>query len=308
MQAPSIAQACRAFLCASAIVWGTADGASGSQVRQGEYVFRAAGCATCHTDADNKGAFLAGGRALETSFGTFYSPNITPDPNYGIGGWSDADFVRALRHGVSPSGEHYYPAFPYTAYTRMTRDDMLALKAYLITVPPVARENRPHELAWYVRARSLLWLWKLLYFAPGEYQTDATRSQAWNRGAYLATALAHCAQCHTPRNLLGAPDNDRYYAGTTEGPEGVVVPNITPDRKTGIGRWDAEELAEYLRSGATPDGDFAGSLMADVIDDGLRYLDDADVQAIVDYVRSLTPIEHAIERKKTGGKKRDAFE
>ncbi|MDX1489352.1 MAG: cytochrome c, partial [Acidiferrobacterales bacterium] len=191
---------------------------------------------------------------------------------------------------------------------RMTRDDMLALKAYLFSVPPVARENRPHELAWYVRARPLLWFWKLLYFDPGEYGTDAAQSKNWNRGAYLATALAHCGECHTPRNVLGAPDNELYYAGTREGPEEVVMPNITPDRKTGIGRWSPDELAEYLRSGLTPDGDFAGSLMADVIDEGLRYLSDADIEAIVTYVRSLPPIDHAVDRKKKNNKKRDPFE
>lgn len=298
----------RLLIFHTALFWIAASHAAPDElIRRGEYVFRAAGCATCHTDRDNNGPFLAGGRALETPFGTFYSPNITPDPQHGIGRWSDTDFVRALRRGVRPNGEHYYPAFPYTAYTRMTRDDMLALKAYLFSVPPVANKNRSHELAWYLR-RPLLWVWKLLYFEPGEYATNAQQSPGWNRGAYLATALAHCGECHTPRNMLGAPDNELYYAGTREGPEGVVVPNITPDRKTGIGRWSAGELAEYLRSGLTPDGDFAGSLMADVIDDGLRYLDDADIQAIVDHVLSLTPLEHAVKRKKKNGKKRDPFE
>ncbi len=215
--------------------------------------------------------------------------------------------MRALRQGVGPNGAHYYPAFPYTAYTRMTRDDMLALKAYLFSVPRIARKNRPHELAWYLR-RPLLWVWKKLYFEPGEYKANAEQPPDWNRGAYLATALAHCGECHTPRNSLGAVDQALYYAGTPEGPEGVVVPNITPDPKTGIGRWSADELTEYLRSGATPDGDFAGGLMADVIDEGLRDLTDADRKALVVYIRSLKPIEHAIERKKKNGKKRDPFE
>lgn len=293
--------------CAGCVWIAATHAAPDELIRRGEYAFRAAACVVCHTDRDNNGPFLAGGRALETPFGTFYSTNITPDPQYGIGRWSDADFVRALRRGVSPNGEHYYPAFPYAAYTRMTRDDMLALKAYLFEVPPIARKNRPHELAWYVR-RPLLWIWKLLYFEPGEYATDPEKSPDWNRGAYLATALAHCGECHTPRNVFGAPNNELYYAGTKDGSGGIVVPNITPDRKTGIGRWSMDELAEYLRSGATPDGDFAGSLMADVIDDGLRYLRDADIEAIVTYVRSLPPIDHVVERKKKDDKKRDAFE
>ncbi len=292
----------RLLILYSALLWSAASHAAPDEsIGRGEYVLRAAGCVTCHTDRDNNGAFLAGGRALETPFGTFYSPNITPDPQHGIGRWSEADFLRALRLGLGPNGEHYYPAFPYTTYTRMKREDMLALRAYLLEVPPIARKNRPHELAWYVR-RPLLWLWKLLYFEAGEYVEDPAQSPPWNRGAYLANALAHCGECHTPRNIFGAADDERYCAGTREGPEGAVVPNITPDRKTGIGRWRADELAEYLRSGATPDGDFAGSLMADVIDEGLRYLNDADIKALVSYVRSLPPIDHPVERKKNRAK------
>ncbi len=277
------------------------------QLRRGEYVLHAAGCVSCHTDHDNNGPFLAGGRALETAFGTFYTPNITPDPQFGIGRWNDIEFVRALSQGVGPHGENFYPVFPYTSYTRMKRDDVLALKAYLFSVKPVARENKPHELAWYVRSRTLLWFWKLLYFDAGEYRADPNRPENWNRGAYLVTAMARCGECHTPRNLFGAPKVDLRYAGTIDGPEGGTVPNITPDPKTGIGRWRSSEIAEYLHSGATPDGDFAGGLMAEVIDDGLRYLDDTDIQAIVTYVRSVPPIEHKVERKKKR-KKRGPFE
>lgn len=275
-------------------------------VRRGEYVFRAAGCTSCHTDRKGKGEFLAGGRPLQTPFGTFYSPNITPDLEHGIGRWSDEDFVRALADGVSPNGAHYYPAFPYTSYTRMRRADMLALKAYLFTVAPVARPNRKPELAWYARWRSLLSVWKWLFFTPGELEADPAQAEDWNRGAYLAKALAHCGECHTPRNLFGAPDEARRYAGTPNGPEGEAVPNITPDRKTGIGRWREDDIVYYLETGATPGGDYAGSLMADVIDDSLSHLTQADLQAIVSYLRSLPAIEHAIKRKKPA--KRDPFD
>ncbi len=295
------ARACarKRLACAGLLLWVAAiHAASDDQLRHGEYVLHAAGCVSCHTDHDNKGPFLAGGRALETPFGTFYTPNITPDPKFGIGRWSDADFARALTEGVGPHGENFYPAFPYTSYTRMKRADLLALKAYLFSVKPVARKNRPHELAWYVRSRTSLWFWKLLYFDAGEYHADPSKPEDWNRGAYLVTAMAHCGECHTPRNFLGAPRADLRYAGTTDGPDGAVVPNITPDPKTGIGRWRSNEIAEYLHSGATPDGDFAGGLMAEVIDDGLRYLDNADIQAIVTYIRSVPAIEHQIERKK----------
>ncbi len=271
---------------------------SSDLVHRGEYVFRAAGCASCHTDRDNKGPFLAGGRALDTRFGTFYSPNITPDPEHGIGRWSDEDFLRALTEGISPQGTHYYPAFPYTSYTHMRRDDVLALKAYLFTVTPVARENQAHALPWYARIRSLMWLWKLLYFQPGEFDPDPDRSPSWNRGAYLATAMANCGGCHTPRNLLGALKESLQYAGTEDGLDGKSIPNITPDRKTGIGRWSKNDLTYLLQSGGTPDGDFVGGSMAEVVDDGLRYLTAADIDALVTYVFSVRPIENAVRRKK----------
>lgn len=293
--------------CAGLLLWMVAiQAAPDEQLRRGEYVLHAAGCVSCHTDHDNNGPFLAGGRALETRFGTFYTPNITPHPQFGIGRWSDTDFVRALTEGVGLHGENFYPVFPYTSYTRMKRDDVLALKAYLFTVKPVARENKPHELAWYVRSRTLLWFWKLLNFNAGEYRADPDKPESWNRGAYLVTAMAHCGECHTPRNFLGAPRTELRYAGTTDGPDGGLVPNITPDPNTGIGRWRPSEITEYLHSGATPDGDFAGGLMAEVIDDGLRYLDDSDIQAIVTYIRSVPPIKHQVERKKK--KKRAPFE
>jgi mono/diheme cytochrome c family protein len=274
----------------------TLSAASDDRARRGEYIFRAAGCASCHTDRG--GAFLAGGRALQTRFGVFYSPNITPHPDDGIGRWSDDDFVRALTEGISPQGAHYYPAFPYSAYTRMHRDDILALSAYLSTVPAVARKNRPHEPSWYVSWRPLIALWKRLYFERGEFRADSERSERWNRGAYLANVLAHCGECHTPRTALGALDNSLHYAGTLNGPEGEAIPNITPARKTGIGRWSENDLAYYLETGARPDGDYAGSLMAEVIDDGLRYLNEADINALVTYVRSIAPIERLIKRKK----------
>lgn len=272
-------------------------------VRHGEYILRAAGCASCHTNHNNDGPFLAGGRRLETPFGTFYTPNITPDPEYGIGRWSDEDFVQALTQGVSPKGRHYYPAFPYTAYTRLRRDDLLALKAYLSTVTPVTRKNKGHELVWYASARSLLWFWKLLYFSPGEFTPTPSQSRRWNRGAYLATAMAHCGECHTPRNALGGLSCKLGYAGTRDGPEGDVVPNITPDRKTGVGRWSRDDLVYFLETGLAPDGDAVGGSMAEVIDDGLRYLKKSDLEAIVTYLLALPPIENAVKRKK-----KDEFE
>lgn len=279
-------------------------GATGKQVlladmlSQGEYVFRAAGCYGCHTDEKHGGKALAGGRALETPFGTFYSPNITADPDTGIGKWSEADFMRAMREGLSPKGEQYYPSFPYPSYTLLTDDDLRALWFYLRTQPAAAQKNRPHNLKWYARARSFVGSWKALYFVPGPYRPDASRPASWNRGAYLAEAAGHCGECHTPRTALGGVKRSMHFAGTQEGPENSVIPNITPDRKTGIGRWNARELADYLETGMTPEGDSAGDLMAEAIDYGLKYLRAEDRAAIAEYVLSLPPVEHAVKKPK----------
>jgi mono/diheme cytochrome c family protein len=270
--------------------------AQDARIRQGEYVFRAAGCAACHTDSKNKGAFLAGGRALETPFGILYAPNITPDRETGIGNWSDAEFVRAMTEGVSPAGKHYYPAFPYTSYTQMRREDVLALKAYLFSVPAVKQANRPNELPWYL-PRLAAGAWKALYFTPGAFKADAGKPPEWNRGAYLVTALSHCAECHSPRNTFGAIEPGKTFIGTTDGPDGDAVPNLTPDNKTGLGNWSRDDLVYYLKTGADPDGDYAGGLMAEVIDEGLSHLTEADLQAIADYLRSLPPVENRVGKK-----------
>lgn len=274
--------------------------------QRGGYLAAAAGCATCHTE-DVPGAVpLAGGRRLKTRFGVFVTPNITPDPVHGIGRWSEADFIRALRQGLSPAGSHYYPSFPYAAYTRMQDDDLRALWAWLKAQPPAARANAPHELDWYVDWRRLLAIWKAGNFAPGPRPPNPSRPASWNRGAYLAEAVVHCGECHSPRGRLGGVDEARRYAGTTEGPEGDdTVPNITPDRKTGIGRWRPSELVYYLETGATPDGDYAGGMMAEVVDNSTAHLTRADREAIAEFIFSLPPVEHAVKRAPRQGKKNE---
>lgn len=278
-----------------------------SQLQQGEYIYRAAGCEACHTDTKHAGKSLAGGHALVTPFGTFYSPNITPDKETGIGRWSEQDFVRAMRSGISPDGDHYYPAFPYPSYTKLSDEDIRALWVYLKARPPIMQANRQHDLKWFARSRSFVGSWKRLYFTPGAYQPDASKSQTWNRGAYLSEAAAHCGECHTPRNPLGGIKNEQRYAGTRAGPDGGVVPNITPDKKTGIGKWRASELVEYLATGLTPEGDSAGDLMAEVIDNGLKYLTKEDLAAITEYVLSLPPVENAVRKPKKPDQK-ESFE
>ena len=263
---------------------------SSELVERGEYLLRAAGCAGCHTDADQQGAFLAGGRPLHTPFGTFYSPNITADPNRGIGGWSADDFVRAMREGTGPGGEHYYPVFPYPSYTGIERKDLLALYAYLQQVPAVAEPNRRHELPWYMSYRIVNWAWKLLFMEPGPFEPDPGRSPDWNRGAYLVTALAHCGECHTPRDRFGVLDRDRWMAGAALEPGDEVAPNITPDTRDGIGNWKRSDLVEFLRSGRYYDGEFVDGPMAEVVDNGLSYLRTEDLEAISEYIFSLPPL------------------
>jgi mono/diheme cytochrome c family protein len=262
---------------------------------RGAYLFEVADCRGCHTDVKNRGAMLAGGRPLETPFGTFYSPNITPDPATGIGAWSEGDFVRAMREGIAPDGRHLFPSFPYPSFTGMSDPDLADLWAYLRTIPPVAAPNREHELDPPFGWRFLLPLWTMLYLDEGPLGDDPGRTAAWNRGRYLVEAVAHCGECHTPRDMLGGVDRDRWLAGTTAGPDGGAVPNITPDRETGIGAWSDDAIRRVLRTGMLPDGDFVGGAMAEA-GEGFRLLTDADLDAILAYLRSLPPVRNAVRK------------
>jgi len=265
-------------------------------VERGEYLVRAGGCFSCHTVAG--GQKLAGGRALITPFGTFYSPNITPDPETGIGRWTDAQFQHALRQGVRPDGTNYFPVFPYTSFTGITDSDALAIKAYLFSLPAVRQQNRPHDMALPFSWRFLQTGWNLLFFSPGSFQPKPDRSAIYNRGAYLVTALAHCGECHTPRNLLGATRPGQSLAGTPDGPDGQLVPNITPDPATGIGKWDKEDVVELLRTGTTPEQSRVKGAMREVVEDGLKYLSEDDLRAIGDYLLAQPEIVHEVARRK----------
>jgi len=273
------------FLC-----YPTTAPASRTAVEQGRYLFYAAGCAGCH----NREQPLAGGSPVETPFGTFYTPNISPDPEYGIGSWTKEDFFRALDYGVSPSGESYFPAFPYTSYTRMTDSDKSALWSYLKSQSAVSKQNRPHELSLLLFSRKLAALWKMGHFTAGTYTKDPTKSPKWNRGAYLASAVGHCTECHTPRGPLGGLRNNFYLAGSRHGPEGGRVPNITPDPYTGIGRWSHEDLTTFLATGRRPDGSQAQGLMAEVLATSIMQLTDDDRDALATYLLALTPIRHDV--------------
>jgi mono/diheme cytochrome c family protein len=256
-------------------------------VERGAYLLHAGGCISCHTADDDDAEPLAGGLALETAFGTFYSPNITPDETSGIGTWSDEDFLRAMQEGRRPDGAHYYPVFPYTAYSGMGREDILAIKAYLFSLDPVAQQNPDHDLPWYLFSRLMAGAWKYLFFTPHRFAPDDGQSASWNRGAYLVRHLGHCGECHTPRNALGAVKPSLELSGNPDGPDGKKVPNITPDRNSGIGKWSADEIYFFLELGMLPDGDFTGSSMSPVIDDNTSHLTPDDRQAIVLYLQSL---------------------
>ena len=267
--------------------------ASNDLYEHGKYVFYAAGCISCHT----RDQLMAGGRTVVTPFGTFYPPNATPQREYGIGGWSEEDFVRALREGLSPQGEHYYPAFPYTSYTRMTQRDMQALYAYLMTLPESSRAIQPHNLQWPFSIRPMMSYWKARHFSPGEFVADPEKSTQWNRGAYLVEALGHCGECHTPRDNMGASLRGYYMAGTCVGPEGVRVPNITRDRETGIGDWTYEQLLTYLGTGRRPDGVFAGSVMAEVLGTSSMRLTRDDLHSLGIYLQSLPPVNNDLDTR-----------
>jgi mono/diheme cytochrome c family protein len=291
----AVAAAAMAAVLASTAA-GSAVAADAEQLARGAYVFAAAGCGYCHTDTKHGGAALAGGRALDTPFGRFYTPNITADPDTGIGRWSDADFLRALQEGIAPDGGYLYPAFPFTAYTKATEQDLLDLKAYIFSLPPVRAENKPHELVFPFGWRTLLGIWRGLNFEPARMAADASRSASWNRGAYLAEALGHCQECHTPRGMLGGLDRDAPYSGTPEGPDGTKVPNITPDPETGIGHWSREQVVRVLTDGALPDFDYVGGLMTEVVRNSTSLLTAEDRAAVAEYLLSLPPVRNADAR------------
>ena len=250
----------------------------------GQYIAKAAGCVGCHTVNKSGATPFAGGRALETPFGTFYGPNITPDKQTGIGNWSDTDFKRAIRQGERPDGSHYFPAFPYPSFTGMSDSDILDLWAYLKSLPPARQANREHDLRFPYKLRFLVAGWKMLFFTPGPAGSVPSANDPVARGAYMAGALGHCAECHTPRNFLGGPDKNEKFAGAKI-PEGKV-PNLTPTR---LKKWSDAELKEYLMTGTSPNGDIAVDPMSEVITNTTSQLTSADMAAMIAYLRSLPP-------------------
>ena len=256
---------------------------------RGAYLASAAGCDGCHTDAEHRGRPYAGGRGFGTPFGTVFAPNITPDQLTGIGRWGLADFTRALRWGIAPDDSHYLPIFPFLFYNRLRDDDLEDLKAFLQTVPAVTRVNPPGNTSILTTARTRAAITIAAERMPGPRQSDPMKGAVWNRGAYLVTTVGRCGDCHTPRNWLGALKFERALSGTSVGPGGKAVPNITPDRETGIGKWSEDEIISLLKDGQTPDFDFVGGAMAEIVKNTSR-LDDTDRRAIAVYLRSMPAI------------------
>ena len=250
-------------------------------IARGEYVFDIGGCASCHT----KDTPLGGGVELVTEFGTFFSPNISPDTQYGIGGWSNDQFIKAMREGISPDGEHYYPAFPYTSYANMTTKDLLDLKGYLDAQAPVSEVTFSHELGFPFNQRALLGVWKLIN-TEDSWALDPNQSDSWNRGSYLANGPSHCTQCHTPRNIIGGLQEDGMV-GNEKGPEGENVPPLLDVSKLAFGGWSEEDIAFALEIGMTPAGDFLGGSMSDVLENTTGKMTAQDIQALAEYLYTL---------------------
>ncbi len=250
----------------------------------GRTLFIAGGCASCHAVPKQPDRTrLGGGLALNSPFGTFYVPNISPDKKDGIGGWSEAQFVTAMIKGTSPSDEHLYPAFPYTSYQRMRLDDVRDLFAYLKTLPSVAGRVRDHDLRFPFNIRRAVGLWKLLYLDGKRFQPDPTKSAQWNRGAYLVNGPGHCAECHSPRNLLGAIIESKRFTGGDNPTGQGGVPNITQGK---LASWTVADIAETLESGMTADADRVGGAMVEVVRNTSQ-LSPADREAMAVYIKSL---------------------
>jgi mono/diheme cytochrome c family protein len=260
--------------------------ANADAATKGAYIARVADCAACHTAKG--GAPLAGGRAFVLPFGTIYTPNLTPDPETGIGKWTDTDFLNAVHRGVAPNGSHYYPAFPYPSYTLLTDEDVLAIKAYLFSLKPVKQANKPNTFAFPFNQRWLMTIWAGLFNPNHRFRPVEGQSAEWNRGAYLVEAAGHCGECHTPRNLMQALNQRHKFAGGVA--EGWNAYNISAEHVSGIGDWSAEELAAYLSTGDAKGRGVASGPMREAVELSLSGLTKSDIAAIVTYLRSVPAV------------------
>lgn len=250
--------------------------------KRGEYLIRLGGCVACHTDGQSGGAFLAGGGRLATPFGTFVTPNITSDKAAGLGNWTLAQFDDAMRNGQGPDG-HLYPSFPFDSYTLMSDQEIADLFAALQAVPADPTVQPPHEVSFPFNIRLAMAGWKNLFFSPGRYQADPSKSEQWNRGAYLANGPSHCVSCHSPRNIFGALEAGKHFTGNPAGGTGGRAPALTPEALTAEG-YDVPTLVQTLKDGFTPGFDVLGGAMGEVIKDGTSFWTDEDLMAVATYL------------------------
>lgn len=258
----------------------THDLQSFNEISHGRYLATVGDCTACHTAAGGK--LFAGGKPIETPFGTLVSPNITPDRQTGIGAWSDDEFVNAVQNGIAPGGAHLYPAMPYTYFTRMSRNDVLAIRAYLDSVAPVRNAVDVNKLPFPFEIRASMIGWNWLFFSPGEFNPTQGKSAEWNRGAYLVQGAGHCGACHTAKNFLGGDDSSRALQGGVL--QGWYSPNVTGDPRRGLGGWSVDDVVRYLKTGHNAQAAATGP-MAEVITDSTSHLDDADLRAMASYLK-----------------------
>lgn len=277
-----------AFAVGTVFTFSPTKAADLDQRARGEYIFNLSGCVGCHTDKKGGGKLLSGGRPFKTDFGTFYSPNITPDKATGIGLWTFDNFRTALREGLAPNGENYFPSFPYTSYTHMTDGDIEDLWAYLQHAPAVSRVNQDHDLKIPFGWRWTVTFWKGMFLDKGA-------KPDWSRGRYVTEALAHCQECHTPRNFLGGSNTEMAFSGTKRNPEGLAIPNITPDPETGVGKWTNGDFDLLFTIGMLPDTDFVGGAMAESITHTTSKMNKQDRQAMIKYLNQLPPIQNRVK-------------
>lgn len=281
----------RYILACALVLLGTAavraqnpDKQSFEVIEHGRYMAIAGDCAACHTG--NGGQPFAGGGALQTPFGTLLAPNITPDVETGIGGWTDDQFVNAVQNGIGHGGIHLYPAMPYPYYTKMTREDVIAIRAYLDTVQPVRNLVQANQLPFPFNQRETMIGWNELYFTSGEFKSDPSKSSEWNRGAYLVEGAEHCGLCHTPKNAMGGDENSQAMQGSVL--QSWYAPNLTGNRRIGVGDWSTDDIALYLKTGRNR-YDIASGPMADAVTHSTSHLTDADLRAIAVYLKDLPP-------------------
>ena len=259
------------------------------QIEHGRYLATAADCVACHTIPG--GVPFAGGRAIQTPFGTLLSPNLTPDRETGIGAWTDAEFLRAMREGIGPNGEHFYPAFPYPYFSRMTPDDIVAIRRYLNTLDPVRNPVEANQLPFPFSIRGVMSVWNALFFTPASFTPHADKSPEWNRGAYLVEGPGHCGACHTAKNALGGDVTSRAFQGGSLG--NWFAPNITGDARVGLGGWSVEETAEYLGTGHNRSAAATGP-MAEVVSLSTSRMEPADLRAMALYLKDLPGLSASV--------------